>query len=83
MASWWRSAWWMGRASRRSTADLATVAGGVAMKQRKCLSMCPVCLSKPRDMAFGCGHQTCSECGPQVADCPICRRPIDTRVKLY
>ncbi|TVU51617.1 hypothetical protein EJB05_03057 [Eragrostis curvula] len=45
--------------------------------------MCPVCLSKPRDMAFGCGHQTCSECGPQVEDCPICRRPIDTRVKLY
>ncbi|CAN6338175.1 unnamed protein product [Urochloa humidicola] len=45
--------------------------------------MCPVCLSKPRDMAFGCGHQTCSECGPQVTDCPICRRPIDTRVKLY
>lgn len=44
---------------------------------------CPVCLSKPRDMAFGCGHQICSECGPQVADCPICRRPIDTRVKLY
>ena len=39
MASWWRSAWWMGRASRRSTADLATVAGGVAMKQRKCLSV--------------------------------------------
>ncbi|XP_051185506.1 E3 ubiquitin-protein ligase RGLG3 [Lolium perenne] len=47
------------------------------------LQLCPVCLSKPRDMAFGCGHQTCSECGPQVADCPICRRPIDTRVKLY
>ncbi|XP_062203693.1 E3 ubiquitin-protein ligase RGLG2-like [Phragmites australis] len=45
--------------------------------------LCPVCLSKPRDMAFGCGHQTCSECGPQVADCPICRRSIDTRVKLY
>ncbi|CAM0955899.1 unnamed protein product [Alopecurus aequalis] len=47
------------------------------------LQLCPVCLSKPRDMAFGCGHQTCSECGPQVADCPICRRRIDTRVKLY
>ncbi|KAG8048475.1 hypothetical protein GUJ93_ZPchr0009g459 [Zizania palustris] len=45
--------------------------------------ICPVCLSKPRDMAFGCGHQTCSECGPQVEHCPICRRPIDTRVKLY
>ncbi|VAI29271.1 unnamed protein product [Triticum turgidum subsp. durum] len=47
------------------------------------LQFCPVCLAKPRDMAFGCGHQTCSGCGPQVADCPICRRPIDTRVKLY
>uniref|UniRef100_A0ACD5W417 Uncharacterized protein n=1 Tax=Avena sativa TaxID=4498 RepID=A0ACD5W417_AVESA len=47
------------------------------------LQLCPVCLSKPRDMVFGCGHQTCSECGPQVADCPICRRPIDARVKLY
>ncbi|KAG8093378.1 hypothetical protein GUJ93_ZPchr0012g20985 [Zizania palustris] len=45
--------------------------------------LCPVCLSKPRDMAFGCGHQTCCECGPQVEHCPICRRPIDTRVKLY
>uniref|UniRef100_J3NCQ8 RING-type domain-containing protein n=2 Tax=Oryza brachyantha TaxID=4533 RepID=J3NCQ8_ORYBR len=45
--------------------------------------LCPVCLSKPRDMAFGCGHQTCAECGPQVEHCPICRRPIDTRVKLY
>uniref|UniRef100_A0A453K4K4 RING-type domain-containing protein n=1 Tax=Aegilops tauschii subsp. strangulata TaxID=200361 RepID=A0A453K4K4_AEGTS len=47
------------------------------------LQFCPVCLAKPRDMAFGCGHQTCSGCGPQVVDCPICRRPIDTRVKLY
>uniref|UniRef100_C6JRM4 RING-type domain-containing protein n=1 Tax=Sorghum bicolor TaxID=4558 RepID=C6JRM4_SORBI len=60
-----------GSAYEHATEELATV------------TMCPVCLSKPRDMAFGCGHQTCSECGPQVADCPICRRPIDTRVKLY
>lgn len=21
------------------------------------VQLCPVCLSKPRDMAFGCGHQ--------------------------
>jgi len=44
--------------------------------------MCPVCLSKPRDMALGCGHQTCSECGEKLPDCPICRSPIDIRVKL-
>lgn len=44
--------------------------------------MCPVCLSKPLDMALGCGHQTCSECGEQLPDCPICRSPIVTRLTL-
>ncbi|KAJ4795138.1 hypothetical protein LUZ62_046384 [Rhynchospora pubera] len=44
---------------------------------------CPVCLTGPRDMAFGCGHQTCRDCGPNLHSCPICRRPIDTRIRLY
>ncbi|KAJ4751904.1 hypothetical protein LUZ62_086309 [Rhynchospora pubera] len=44
---------------------------------------CPVCLTGPRDMAFGCGHQTCRDCGPNLDSCPICRRPIDTRIRLY
>ncbi|XP_068664664.1 E3 ubiquitin-protein ligase RGLG2-like [Aristolochia californica] len=44
---------------------------------------CPICLSNPKDMAFGCGHQTCSECGPDLQLCPICRSPIVTRIKLY
>lgn len=44
---------------------------------------CPVCLTNPRDMAFGCGHQTCRDCGPNLDNCPICRRPIDTRIRLY
>ncbi|XP_020107108.1 E3 ubiquitin-protein ligase RGLG2-like isoform X2 [Ananas comosus] len=45
--------------------------------------VCPVCLSNSRDMAFGCGHQTCSNCEPSLESCPICRRPIETRIKLY
>ncbi|XP_072950819.1 E3 ubiquitin-protein ligase RGLG2-like isoform X3 [Typha angustifolia] len=45
--------------------------------------VCPICLTNPRDMAFGCGHQTCCDCGPNLQSCPICRRPIDTRIKLY
>lgn len=73
---------------------------------------CPICLTNPRDMAFGCGHQviffdfffvlfyinfrtitkrfpckillqTCCDCGPNLDNCPICRRRIDTRIKLY
>ncbi|KAF3444544.1 hypothetical protein FNV43_RR14236 [Rhamnella rubrinervis] len=45
--------------------------------------LCPICLSNPKDMAFGCGHQTCCECGPDLETCPICRSPIQTRIKLY
>ncbi|KAI5443329.1 E3 ubiquitin-protein ligase RGLG2 [Lathyrus oleraceus] len=45
--------------------------------------LCPICLSNPKDMAFGCGHQTCCECGQDLQTCPICRSPINTRIKLY
>ncbi|CAF1884887.1 unnamed protein product [Brassica oleracea var. botrytis] len=45
--------------------------------------ICPICLSNPKDMAFGCGHQTCCDCGPDLQVCPICRAPIQTRIKLY
>lgn len=45
--------------------------------------LCPICLSNPKNMAFGCGHQTCCECGPDLKMCPICRAPIQTRIKLY
>ncbi|CAA3016857.1 E3 ubiquitin- ligase RGLG2-like [Olea europaea subsp. europaea] len=45
--------------------------------------ICPICLSNPKDMAFGCGHQTCRDCGEDLQLCPICRSPIQTRIKLY
>ncbi|BAT79445.1 E3 ubiquitin-protein ligase RGLG2-like [Vigna umbellata] len=45
--------------------------------------VCPICLTNPKDMAFGCGHQTCCECGQDLELCPICRSTIDTRIKLY
>ncbi|PIN03435.1 putative E3 ubiquitin ligase [Handroanthus impetiginosus] len=45
--------------------------------------ICPICLTNPKDMAFGCGHQTCCECGRELQLCPICRSPIETRIKLY
>jgi E3 ubiquitin-protein ligase RGLG len=47
------------------------------------IQLCPICLSNPKNMAFGCGHQTCCECGPDLKVCPICRAPIQTRIKLY
>ncbi|KAK7293510.1 hypothetical protein RJT34_16377 [Clitoria ternatea] len=45
--------------------------------------LCPICLCNTKDMAFGCGHQTCCECGQELQSCPICRSPINTRIKLY
>uniref|UniRef100_A0A7N0VJN7 RING-type domain-containing protein n=1 Tax=Kalanchoe fedtschenkoi TaxID=63787 RepID=A0A7N0VJN7_KALFE len=45
--------------------------------------VCVICLSNPKDMAFGCGHQTCSECGEDLHSCPICRNCILTRIKLF
>ncbi|KAJ7967869.1 E3 ubiquitin-protein ligase RGLG2-like [Quillaja saponaria] len=44
---------------------------------------CPVCLWTTKDLAFGCGHQTCYECGRELTCCPICRTHITIRIRLY
>ncbi|PKA54634.1 E3 ubiquitin-protein ligase RGLG2 [Apostasia shenzhenica] len=46
-------------------------------------NVCPICLTNPKDLAFGCGHQTCYDCGQSLTTCPICRSEIVTRIKLY
>uniref|UniRef100_A0A1D1YC12 E3 ubiquitin-protein ligase RGLG1 n=2 Tax=Anthurium amnicola TaxID=1678845 RepID=A0A1D1YC12_9ARAE len=45
--------------------------------------VCPICLTNPKDMAFGCGHLTCKDCGATLSSCPLCRAPITTRLRLY
>ncbi|KAF8024415.1 hypothetical protein BT93_F1566 [Corymbia citriodora subsp. variegata] len=45
--------------------------------------VCPVCLTNPKNMAFGCGHMTCGECERRLSSCPICRQPITSRLRLY
>ncbi|KAJ8750237.1 hypothetical protein K2173_014152 [Erythroxylum novogranatense] len=45
--------------------------------------VCPICLTNPKDMAFGCGHQTCCDCGEDLQSYPICRSPVNTRIRLY
>ncbi|KAL3501107.1 hypothetical protein ACH5RR_035556 [Cinchona calisaya] len=45
--------------------------------------VCNICLTNRTDMAFGCGHQTCYNCGVGLESCPVCQIPITTRIKLY
>eukprot|EP00252_Welwitschia_mirabilis_P003552 TRINITY_DN13610_c0_g3_i1.p1 TRINITY_DN13610_c0_g3~~TRINITY_DN13610_c0_g3_i1.p1 ORF type:complete len:434 (+),score=58.51 TRINITY_DN13610_c0_g3_i1:210-1511(+) len=44
---------------------------------------CPICYTAVRNLAFGCGHQTCYECGKDMTTCPICRCEITTKIRLY
>jgi len=45
--------------------------------------ICVICLTRSKNMAFGCGHQTCCERGSSIETCPICRTTIETKIKLY
>ncbi|GLU03174.1 hypothetical protein SLE2022_203890 [Rubroshorea leprosula] len=45
--------------------------------------LCVICLTNPKNLAFGCGHQTCFDCGENLLDCPVCRSTIQTRIRLY
>ncbi|KAJ9563244.1 hypothetical protein OSB04_008404 [Centaurea solstitialis] len=44
---------------------------------------CPICLTNDKDMAFGCGHMACRECGSRLSRCHICRQEINSRIRLY
>ncbi|KAF3968286.1 hypothetical protein CMV_007810 [Castanea mollissima] len=45
--------------------------------------VCPICFTNAKDLAFGCGHLTCQDCGARLSDCPICRQPIEIRIRVF
>eukprot|EP00004_Rigifila_ramosa_P018699 TRINITY_DN467_c0_g1_i5.p1 TRINITY_DN467_c0_g1~~TRINITY_DN467_c0_g1_i5.p1 ORF type:complete len:348 (+),score=69.94 TRINITY_DN467_c0_g1_i5:821-1864(+) len=46
-------------------------------------NQCQICMEKPRDMAFSCGHIVCESCSASMRACPFCRQPIQSRLRLY
>ncbi|XP_038881533.1 E3 ubiquitin-protein ligase RGLG2-like [Benincasa hispida] len=44
--------------------------------------ICPKCYFNEKDLAFGCGHQTCSDCGKDLIFCPTCQTQITKSIKL-
>ncbi|KAJ1442439.1 Zinc finger, RING-type [Sesbania bispinosa] len=44
---------------------------------------CTICLTNEKDLAFGCGHMTCRDCGLKLTKCPICREQITSHIRLF
>ncbi|KAL9298177.1 hypothetical protein ACSQ67_024073 [Phaseolus vulgaris] len=44
---------------------------------------CAICLTSRKDLAFGCGHMTCRDCGSKLSNCPICRQRITNRLRVF
>lgn len=45
---------------------------------------CVVCCTERRSVAFGCGHLcVCVNCADDVRDCPMCRKPVTARTRLF
>lgn len=44
---------------------------------------CPVCLDRPKSLAYRCGHMVCIFCCPQLDACPICNSSADDPRKVY
>jgi hypothetical protein len=47
--------------------------------------VCRVCYENALEVAFlGCGHVVaCESCADRVMDCPVCRRAVAGRVRLW
>lgn len=46
---------------------------------------CVICMERPRVTAMvPCGHvSTCTKCTAGLHDCPICRAPVDSTLRVY
>ncbi len=43
---------------------------------------CSICMDRPCDLAFACGHLACSECAELLDTCHICQRAISEKIPL-
>ncbi|CAF1310764.1 unnamed protein product [Rotaria magnacalcarata] len=44
---------------------------------------CVICMERKNDVAFLCGHLSCSQCATALIDCHICRTNIRQKIKLF
>ena len=44
---------------------------------------CSICFEEMKNMIFGCGHGSCKTCSHSFSNCPICRKPIATKIEMF
>mmetsp|Transcript_44351 Transcript_44351/g.66853 ORF Transcript_44351/g.66853 Transcript_44351/m.66853 type:complete len:124 (+) Transcript_44351:2-373(+) len=44
---------------------------------------CTICLDKPKQIMFQCGHQCCADCSSKLEHCHTCRTAIQSRIRLF
>ena len=44
---------------------------------------CQICMDKPKNMIFTCGHFFCMGCAERMETCPTCKRPVTGRFRVY
>jgi len=44
---------------------------------------CGICLEQPKQVAFQCGHRTCSCCSERLTHCHQCRASISMRIRCF
>jgi len=68
---------------RETLKDLTSRVERRIIEEQDMRDNCAVCYASRKEVAFGCGHQVCSECSQALSVCHICRKNIDIRITLY
>lgn len=65
--------------------ELRQLNGGTSAltKAKSSTANCCVCMDRPKDTVFQCGHQCCSVCSISMSNCHSCRARITERIKLF
>ena len=49
----------------------------------RALSECGICMDKPVQLVFDCGHAACSVCGSRISSCHVCRASVTRRTQIF
>lgn len=53
------------------------------LKQLEEARSCGICMERPRNVAFLCGHTACDRCAENLSVCHLCRKPIAKKITLF